>query len=79
MAYTHTYTRKYACLDTICIFIYLYTSAGRKFALAEGLSHDLESVPDRFLMSILHGRCGTVKLSPGFKFNKVRRYSRGEI
>ena len=61
----------------MCI-LYIYTSAGRKFALAEGLSHDLESVPDRFFMSILHGRCGTVKLSPGSKFNKLRRYSQGK-
>ena len=27
------------------------TSPGRKFALLEGLSHDLKSVPDRFIMS----------------------------
>ena len=34
-----------------------HTSPGRKFALLEGLSHDLKSVPDRFIMSILRGRC----------------------
>ena len=41
-----------------------YTSPGRKFALLEGLSHDLKSVPDRFIMSILRGRCGTVNYHP---------------
>ena len=61
------------------VVFFAHTSTGRKFALVEGLSHDLESVPDRFFMSILRGRCGTVKLSPGFEFNKLRRYSRGEI
>ena len=40
------------------------TSPGRKFALLEGLSHDLKSVPDRFIMSILRGRCGTVNYRP---------------
>ena len=29
-------------------------------------------------MSILRGRCGTVKLSRGFKFDKLRRYSGGK-
>ena len=33
-------------------------------ALVGGLSHDLESVPDRFIMSILRGRCGTVNYHP---------------
>ena len=41
-----------------------HTSTGRTFALVEGLSHDLESVPDRFIMSILRGRCGTVNYPP---------------
>ena len=36
----------------------------RKFALVEVLSHDLESAPDRFIMSILRGRCGTVNYHP---------------
>ena len=40
------------------------TSTGRKFALVEGLRHDLESVPDGFVMSILSGRCGTVNYHP---------------
>ena len=48
-----------------------HTLAGRKFALLEGLSHDLESVPDRFIVSIFRGRCGTVKLSPRFKVIKL--------
>ena len=30
-----------------------------EFGLVEGLSHELESVADRFIMSILRGRCGT--------------------
>ena len=41
--------------------------AGRKFALLEGLIHDLKSVPDRFIMSILRGRCGTVNYHPVLK------------
>ena len=41
-----------------------HTSPGRKFALLEGLSHDLQSVPDPFIMSILRGRCGTVNYQP---------------
>ena len=41
-----------------------HTSPGRKFALLEGLSHDLKSVPDRFIMSILRGKCGTVNYHP---------------
>ena len=44
--------------------LHVDTSTGRKFALVEGLSHDLESVPDRFIMSLLHGRCGTVNYHP---------------
>ena len=40
---------------------------GRKFALLEGLIHDLKSVPDRFFMSILRGRCGTVNYHPVLK------------
>ena len=39
----------------------------RKKALLEGLSHDLKSVPDRFIMSILRGRCGTVNYHPVLK------------
>ena len=30
-------------------------------------------------MSILRGRCGTVNIRPGFKFNKLKSFSRGEI
>ena len=37
-----------------------HTSAGIQFALVEGLGHELESVADRFIISILRGRCGTV-------------------
>ena len=37
-----------------------HTSTGKKRALVDGLSHDLGTVPDRFTMSILRGRCGTV-------------------
>ena len=44
-----------------------HTLPGRKFALLEGLSHDLKSVPDRFIMSILRGRCGTVNYHPVLK------------
>ena len=56
-----------------------HTSPGRKFALLEGLSHDLKSVPDRFIMSILRGRCGTVNYHPVFKFNKLKSFSGVEI
>ena len=44
-----------------------HTLPGRKFALLEGLIHDLKSVPDRFIMSILRGRCGTVNYHPVLK------------
>ena len=44
-----------------------HTLPGRKFALLEGLIHDLKSVPDRFIMSILRGRCGTVNHYPVLK------------
>ncbi len=45
------------------------TSTGRKFALVEGLSHDLESVPDR---QVWHGQ-----LSPRFGFDKLKSLSGG--
>ena len=32
-----------------------HTSTGRKFALVEGLNHDLESMPDRLIIHILYG------------------------
>ena len=44
-----------------------HTLPETKFALLEGLSHDLKSVPDRFIMSILRGRCGTVNCHPVLK------------
>ena len=44
-----------------------HTSAEIKFALVEGLSYELESVADRFIMSILRGRCGTSNDHPVFK------------
>ena len=56
------------------------TLAGRKFALLEGLIHDLKSVPDRFIMSILRGRCGTVNYHPVlYKINKLKSFSGVEI
>ena len=53
----YTYT-----VFTVYLYIIhiMYTSAGRKFALLEGLSHDLKSAPDRFIMSILRGRCRSI-------------------
>ena len=57
-----------------------HTLAGRKFALLEGLIHDLKSVPDRFIMSILRGRCGTVNYHPVlYKINKLKSFSGVEI
>ena len=44
------------------MWITVYNSGGRKFALAEVLSLILKSVLDRVFMSILPSRCGTVKL-----------------
>ena len=41
-----------------------HTSAGIEFGLVEGLSHELESVADRFIMSILRGRCGAANYHP---------------
>ena len=52
-------------------FSCVHTSAGRKFGLVEGLSHDLECY---FAWQVWHGQC-----SPGFKFNKLKSFSRGEI
>ena len=46
-----------------------HTSTGRKFALVGGLSHDLESVPDRLIMSIMRGRCATVNYHPVLNLN----------
>ena len=37
------------------------------------------SVPDRFIMSILRGRCGMVNIHPVFKLNKLKSFSRREI
>ena len=56
-----------------------HTSTGRKFALVEGLSHDSEFAPDRFIMSILRGRCGTVNYHPVSRFNKLKSFSGEEI
>ncbi len=39
--------------------------------LLKCLRFNLKSVPDRVFMSILRGRCGTVKLSPSCEFNTV--------
>ena len=46
-----------------------HTSGGRKFAVVEVLSPNSKSVPDRVFMSVFRGRCGMVKLSPGFQSN----------
>ena len=76
LSYTYQYTHTHyahTCIYYLrfCTFyaydiayIYIYTSPGRKFALLEGLSHDLKSAPDRFIMSILRGRFGTVNYHP---------------
>ena len=73
---SHTALRHRCCIDTVAKFGELWgnprkykshTLPGRKFALLEGLSHDLKSVPDPFIMSILRGRCGTVNYHPVLK------------
>ena len=56
----------------------IYTSTGRKFALVEGLSHDLVCAGSnyhvQFAWQVWHGPC-----SPGFKFNKLKSFSRVEV
>ena len=51
----------------IYIYFHLYTSTGRKFALVEGLSHDLVCAGSNyhvhFAWQVWHGQ-----YSPGFKF-----------
>ena len=55
-----------------------HTSRGRKFALVEGLSHDLVCAGSNyhvhFAWQVWHGQ-----YSPGFKFNKLKSFSRVEI
>ena len=55
-----------------------HTSAGRKFALLEGLSHDLVCTGSiyhvTFAWQVWHGQ-----LSPRFKFNKLKSFSGVEI
>ena len=66
--YICMYVGMYLCMY-VCMYVCMFvcTSPGRKFALLEGLIHDLKSVPDRFIMSILRGRCGTVNYHPVLK------------
>ena len=55
-----------------------YTSTGRKFALVEGLRHDLVCTGSiyhvHFAWQVWHGQ-----LSPRFKFNKLKSFSGVEI
>ena len=55
-----------------------HTSTGRKFALLEGLSHDLVRAGStyyvHFAWQVWHGQ-----YSPGFKFNKLKSFSRVKI
>ena len=55
-----------------------HTSTGRKFAFVEGLSHDLVCAGSNyhvhFAWQVWHGQ-----YSPGFKFNKLKSFSRVEI
>ena len=61
-----------------CIYIYIYTSAGRKFALLEGLSHDLVCTGSIYNVNLAwqvwHGQ-----LSPRCKSNKLKSFSGVEI
>ena len=54
------------------------TSTGRKFALVEGVNHDLVCAGSNyhvhFAWQVWHGQ-----YSPGFKFNKLKSFSRVEI
>ena len=54
------------------------TSTGIKFALVEGVSHDLVCAGSNyhvhFAWQVWHGQ-----YSPGFKFNKLKSFSRVEI
>ena len=58
--------------------IYIYTSTGRKFALVEGVNHNLvcggSNYHVHFAWQVWHGQ-----YSPGFKFNKLKSFSRVEI
>ena len=55
-----------------------HTSTERKFALVEGLSHGLVCAGSNyhvhFAWQVWHGQ-----YSPGFKFNKLKSFSREEI
>ena len=63
--------------DSAC-HIKKHTSTGRKFALVEGVSHDLVcaglNYHVHFAWQVWHGQ-----YSPGFKFNKLKSFSRVEI
>ena len=56
----------------------MHTSAGRKFALVEGLSHDLVCTGSiyhvHFAWQVWHGQ-----ISPRFKFDKLKSFSGVEI
>ena len=55
-----------------------HTSTGRKFALVEGVNHDLVCAGSNyhvhFAWQVWHAQ-----YSPGFKFNKLKSFSRVEI
>ena len=71
-------TTIYKWMFQVQIYIYVYTSTGRKFALVEGVNHDLVCAGSNyhvhFAWQVWHGQ-----YSPGFKFNKLKSFSRVEI
>ena len=74
----YIYIYKYIMYMYVCVYIYIYTSGGRKFTLVEGLSHDLvysgSTYHVHFAWQVWHGQ-----YSPGFKFNKLKSFSRVKI
>ena len=68
----------FSCFKSSLTYIYIYTSTGRKFALVEGLSHDLVCAGSNyhvhFAWQVWHGQ-----YSPRFKSNKLKSFARVEI
>ena len=88
--YLHTRKQHHLLVEHLaasCPHIYIYSSSNIDTCFSRNesldffgvLSRGSKSVPDRFLMPILLGRCETIKLSHGLIFYKLRRHSQGEI
>ena len=73
-------TRRQSGGNVIVEVMRKHTSTERKCALLEGLGVMTWSVPDRIIMSILRGRCGTVNIHAVLNLINYRKsFSRGEI